>query len=116
VESKSTPPSSYKPGDQPPLDSDDEQENENEGKNSKSRSFQSTTALSEREPNAGIRGLENTRSDLKASAQLNFSNKAFTCCIKQYGAKVNESDPSLANAGDGKRWERKFGLFGTKIL
>lgn len=43
------------------------------------------------------------------------SNKAFTCCIKQYGAKVPEDDPSKANAGEGKRWKKMFGLFGTRI-
>ncbi|KAG9243189.1 hypothetical protein BJ878DRAFT_424199 [Calycina marina] len=48
-------------------------------------------------------------------------NKAFTCCIRQYGVKVHESDPSKATAGNsedgtGKRWERKFGLFGVSIV
>jgi len=48
-------------------------------------------------------------------------NKAFTCCIKQYGVKVDENDPSKANAGNdkdgkGKRWERRFGLFGVNIM
>ncbi|KAI0119024.1 hypothetical protein F4814DRAFT_410249 [Daldinia grandis] len=43
------------------------------------------------------------------------SNKPFTCCIRQYGVKIPESDPGKADAGRGKRWERVFGLFGTKI-
>ncbi|KAI1801028.1 hypothetical protein F4811DRAFT_536113 [Daldinia bambusicola] len=43
------------------------------------------------------------------------SNKPFTCCIRQYGIKVAEKDPLKANASKGKRWERVFGLFGTKI-
>ncbi|KAG9228666.1 hypothetical protein BJ875DRAFT_476917 [Amylocarpus encephaloides] len=43
-------------------------------------------------------------------------NKPFTCCIKQYGVKVKEADPRLANAGKGKRWQRMFGLFGATIL
>jgi len=43
------------------------------------------------------------------------SNKPFTCCLKQYGVSVREDDPAKANAGDGRRWERVFGLFGTKI-
>ncbi|KAI1101966.1 hypothetical protein F4804DRAFT_282428 [Jackrogersella minutella] len=47
--------------------------------------------------------------------QLTVSNKPFTCCIHQYGIKVPEEDPRKANAGEGKRWERVFGLFGTKI-
>ncbi len=43
------------------------------------------------------------------------SNTPFACCIRQYGVSVSEKDPKLADAGDGKRWERVFGLFGTKI-
>ncbi|KAI0377986.1 hypothetical protein F5Y04DRAFT_263230, partial [Hypomontagnella monticulosa] len=43
------------------------------------------------------------------------SNKPFACCIRQYGVKVAEEDPRKANAGEGHRWERVFGLFGTKI-
>ncbi|RYP59754.1 hypothetical protein DL769_008422 [Monosporascus sp. CRB-8-3] len=43
------------------------------------------------------------------------SNKPFTCCIRQYGVRVKERDPARANAGDGTRWERVFGLFGTRI-
>ncbi|OTB18744.1 hypothetical protein K445DRAFT_314613 [Daldinia sp. EC12] len=46
---------------------------------------------------------------------LAVSNKPFTCCIRQYGIKVPEEDPLKANAGERKRWERVFGLFGTKI-
>ena len=34
----------------------------------------------------------------------------------RWTAKVDEDDPSLANAGNGKRWERKFGLFDTRIV
>ncbi|KAK0124218.1 hypothetical protein ONS95_009195 [Cadophora gregata] len=43
-------------------------------------------------------------------------NKAFTCCIQQYGVKTAEDDPAKANAGDGRRWQRVFALFGTNIL
>jgi protection-of-telomeres protein 1 len=42
-------------------------------------------------------------------------NKAFTCCIKQYGVKEKERDPRKANAGKGKRWVRKFGMFGVTV-
>ncbi|WQF79997.1 Putative protection of telomeres protein [Colletotrichum destructivum] len=42
-------------------------------------------------------------------------NRPFTCCIRQYGVRINESNPDKANAGEGKRWKRMFGLFGTKI-
>jgi protection of telomeres protein 1 len=43
------------------------------------------------------------------------SNKPFTCCIKEYGARITEDDPSKANAGSGRKWKRMFGLFGTQI-
>lgn len=48
-------------------------------------------------------------------------NKAFTCCIRQFGVRVDEEDQSKANAGNsedgtGKRWERRFGLFGVTIV
>ncbi|KAK5993260.1 hypothetical protein PT974_06689 [Cladobotryum mycophilum] len=44
-----------------------------------------------------------------------FINRPFACCIRQYGVKVPESDPGQADAGEGKRWQRMFGLFGTRI-
>ncbi|KAL7925335.1 hypothetical protein ACQKWADRAFT_330217 [Trichoderma austrokoningii] len=43
------------------------------------------------------------------------SNRPFGCCIRQYGVKVPEEDPAKADAGKGKRWQRMFGLFGTRI-
>ncbi|PTB41948.1 hypothetical protein M441DRAFT_455954 [Trichoderma asperellum CBS 433.97] len=43
------------------------------------------------------------------------SNTPFSCCIRQYGVKVLEQDPAKADAGEGKRWQRMFGLFGTRI-
>lgn len=43
------------------------------------------------------------------------SNKPFTCCIHQYGIEVREEKPAKANAGEGKRYEKVFGLYGTKI-
>lgn len=55
--------------------------------------------------------VENTAAPLESK----ISNKPFTCCIRQYGVVVDEADPWRADAGDGKRWERVFGLFGTKI-
>ncbi|PTB62860.1 hypothetical protein BBK36DRAFT_1172152 [Trichoderma citrinoviride] len=39
----------------------------------------------------------------------------FACCIRQYGVEVPEEDPRKADAGEGKRWQRMFGLFGTRI-
>lgn len=43
------------------------------------------------------------------------SNKPFACCIQQYGVKVEAEEGEEDNAGEGKRWQRVFGLFGTKI-
>lgn len=43
------------------------------------------------------------------------TNRPFPCCIRQYGVKVRESDPLRADAGENLRWERVFGLFGTRI-
>lgn len=43
------------------------------------------------------------------------ANKPFACCIRQYGVRKEEPDPALADAGPGQRWQRVFGLFGTKI-
>lgn len=42
-------------------------------------------------------------------------NTPFTCCIRQYGVTVREPDPTKVNAKNGKRWQRMFALFGTKI-
>ena len=42
-------------------------------------------------------------------------NKPFTCCIQQYGVQVPEKDPSKADAGNKKRWQRIFSIFGTTI-
>ena len=45
----------------------------------------------------------------------NVSNKPFTCCLRQYGVKVPESDARMCDAGKGRRYQRLFGLFGTTI-
>lgn len=51
----------------------------------------------------------------KLDPQARPKNKAFPCCIKQYGVKVDEPDPAKANARNGQRWQRMFALFGTHI-
>ncbi|KAK9420279.1 hypothetical protein SUNI508_06548 [Seiridium unicorne] len=43
------------------------------------------------------------------------SNKPFTCCLRQYGIETPEPDPRKCDAGEGKRYQRMFSLFGTKI-
>ncbi len=52
--------------------------------------------------------------DAKQTGKL-VSNIPFTCCIKQYGVQVPEEDPTLADADRDERWERVYGLFGTKV-
>ncbi|KAM4056090.1 ssDNA-binding domain of telomere protection protein [Hirsutella rhossiliensis] len=43
------------------------------------------------------------------------ANRPFSCCIRQYGVKMAEPDRRKADAGDGRRWQRMFGLFGTRV-
>ena len=115
---KVPPPSSFdsiassppqKAGAQPDADSDVE----NESSNPRSGKKTSTSSvLHERDSNI-ISTITST--DAKADAFAP-KNKAFICCIRQYGVKVDEEDPAKANAGEGQRWQRMFGLFGTQIL
>lgn len=42
-------------------------------------------------------------------------NLPFSFCMTQHGVQVSEKDPRKADAGDGKRWEAVFMLFGVKI-
>ncbi|KAI1126076.1 hypothetical protein F5Y10DRAFT_245811, partial [Nemania abortiva] len=53
--------------------------------------------------------------ELENQGVIAVSNKPFACCIRQYGVQVREPDPFWADAGEGHRWVRTFGLFGTKI-
>ncbi|KAF4464426.1 Protection of telomeres 1 [Fusarium albosuccineum] len=55
------------------------------------------------------------RPEDKKSGKAQVAHRSFSCCIRQYGVKVQESDPAKADAGEGKRWQRMFGLFGTRI-
>lgn len=103
-------------GNQPDLDSDGENDASEMPTNEKSS-----------------RRADRTEQSSKASLTINRAsalvdpyhpvvrNKAFTCCIKQYGVKVYEKDQSKANAGNGKdgigkKWARTFGLFGVNIV
>lgn len=47
--------------------------------------------------------------------QAQVANRPFSCCIRQYGVKVAEQDALQADAGNWRRWQRMFGLFGTRI-
>jgi hypothetical protein len=116
---KVPPPSSFdsiasspppKAGAQPDADSDCE----NESSIPKSGTKKSApSVLEERDSNIST---STNGTDAKADIGIAPRNKAFTCCIKQYGVKVDEEDPAKANAGEGQRWQRMFGLFGTQIL
>ncbi|KAF5025898.1 hypothetical protein F66182_2017 [Fusarium sp. NRRL 66182] len=55
------------------------------------------------------------RPESVGSRKIQLTNRPFSCCIQQYGIKVAEPDPAKANAGEGKRWQRMFRLFGTMI-
>ncbi|CAM1508412.1 Fc.00g052600.m01.CDS01 [Cosmosporella sp. VM-42] len=52
---------------------------------------------------------------IKTTLKESVSNRPFSCCLRQYGVKVRDTDDAKADAGEGKRWERMFGLFGTSI-
>ncbi|KAF7550920.1 hypothetical protein G7046_g7869 [Stylonectria norvegica] len=51
----------------------------------------------------------------KAASKNKAMNRPFPCCIRQYGIKVGEADPAKADAGEGRRWDRVYSMFGTKI-
>jgi len=102
-----------KAGEMPDADSD----NENERSYSKSSKTKAkSSVLKERDSNISISGVGLTGNLDASDAKLAPKNKAFTCCIKQYGVKVVEDDPAKANAGDEQRWQRMFGLLYTQIL
>lgn len=69
----------------------------------------------ERPPLDSSDGEDAGKSAKTNAAKVPITNVPFTCCIRQYGVKVSEPKPAKANAGEGKRWQRVFGLFGTKI-
>lgn len=67
-------------------------------------------------PSSGAGGGEVEEEATEQSLDLGqISNKPFACCIQQYGVKVEAEEGEEDNAGEGKRWQRMFGLFGTKI-
>ncbi|RKF72760.1 putative telomere-binding alpha subunit central domain-containing protein [Golovinomyces cichoracearum] len=102
-------------GDQPDPDSDNEKEKSNYQLN-KTRippSDQIRKDFQSVPPNDDFATILKRR---EARTNTHLNNIAFTCCIQQFGVKVFEDDPTQANAGHRKRWQRMFGLFGTKIL
>lgn len=108
---------SARPGDDLPPDSDEE----NGPSDQRANRILSKPALSERNANIGgsiqIPNAPSDRQDPDSTIlSLPVTNKAFTCCIQQYGIRVPEKSSARANAGDGMRWKRMFGLFGTSII
>lgn len=59
--------------------------------------------------------IEDNDDDNRQKPAMQVANLPFSCCIRQYGIKVRESDPDKADAGDGFRWQRVYGLFGTRV-
>jgi protection-of-telomeres protein 1 len=109
----SSPP--QKAGAQPDADSDVENESSNPRSGNKNKNKISTpSVLQERDSNV-FTAITSTNSKVDADIIVP-KNKAFTCCIRQYGVKVDEEDAAKADAGEGQRWQRMFGLFGTQIL
>lgn len=43
------------------------------------------------------------------------ANEPFSCCLMQYGVKTAEENPEKADAGEGRRWKRRYALSGTRI-
>jgi hypothetical protein len=93
-------------------DSDDENIDSTDSRRIQCAQKSQDSALGERSVNILSKSV-----DIEGTAGVRdqLSNKGFTCCIKQYGVKVAEPDPIQANAGNGMRWQRMFGLFGTMI-
>ncbi|KAH8672784.1 hypothetical protein BGZ60DRAFT_430092 [Tricladium varicosporioides] len=113
----SSPASSRYAGDQPDAD-DSDMDNVQSRERSTGPRHRAGSPLKEKETNTqmtnnqGVAGKPSAESDLRSAPR----NRPFTCCIKQYGVKVEEKDQSKADAGDGLRWQRMFGIFGTQIL
>jgi protection-of-telomeres protein 1 len=103
------------PGDELPPDSDDESTPQDRTARNSSKVVlpeSDTKNETERSPF----NTDQTDLDLSAAiSSLPIANKGFTCCIQQYGIRVPEKSSSKADAGEGFKWKRIFGLFGTQI-
>ena len=97
-------------GDEPPSDSDEEN-------NSKSctKSNTKSTALAERDPNIPLQKKTDSKDSADTGLKVQVQNRAFTCCIQEYGVKVPTEVESNWNAGAGMEWKRAFKMFGTMI-
>lgn len=56
---------------------------------------------------------DNVGEDEHCPGLIKASNKPFACCIRQYGVKVEAEEES--KSAERTKWQRVFGLFGTKI-
>lgn len=69
----------------------------------------------EREARANRPPMDSESDDGDAGTSAAPANRPFACCIRQYGVMMDEDDESKADAGEGRRWQRMYGLFGTQI-
>jgi hypothetical protein len=102
-----------KAGEMPNADSDCENE---QLYSNPSKKKSNSSILAERDSNISTSGVGLASTLDTSDAKLAPKNKAFTCCIKQYGVKVHEDNPAKANAGEEQRWQRIFGLCNTQIM
>ena len=112
----SSPPPTHEAGDQPDADDSDVENVHSYERSSKKCTNES--ALHDRGPNsmATIVQPAEAAPNQEGDGKLAPRNKPFTCCIRQYGVKLKEKDPSKANTVTGERWQRMFGLFDTFIV
>lgn len=97
-------------GDQPDLDSDIENDYQESKRKERSLPLRDSAAK------VDSTSRPKTPSDQTMSHNgSGIKNKAFSCCIKQYGIKVSANNSTEVTAKNSKNWERKFGLFGTQI-
>lgn len=105
--------SAQRPGAQPDADSDSESEDVIKTEVSASKSKEKSKAVG---GDSTMTGTDTTMDLPQDGPDLSPSNKAFTCCLQQYGIKEPEENEGKADAGPGRRWQRVFGLFGTQIM
>lgn len=114
ISSKSQPIIIYhSPGMQPDPDSDAEKERTK----NQTKMINSQPLASERNTLPIINPIEyvSLSSQRKLFHDIRPSNKAFTCCIQQYGIREVENHPVNSNLEPKILWKRQYSMFGTKI-
>jgi protection-of-telomeres protein 1 len=99
-----------KAGDQPDADDSDD-----EGENIATSAPNFEITKNEASTQASTDPIILHVTESKENSPVAPKNKPFTCCIQQYGLRMQEHDRSKTSAGDGKRWQRVFSIFGTTI-